>query len=202
MASPSCAGLLPIPRCSGQLDSVAHFPPTRLPAVAERPHPSQSTRPGALGSSLSSLDQVDSSTPHSASLSRCPLRRYPSPVRAVCAKALVRICAGGDQRWSSLPRHLAHSFHGWLLPCRQGFANICQEQPDPRLRSDSERKCPSRQDSTEANRGLAHGDYYRRTRTIASLHSRNCHPANLMSAVTTHNPTPFTVKTPCAAPSV
>ena len=126
MAPESCAGLLPIPRCSGQLDSVAHFPPTRLPAVAECPHPSQSTRPGALGSSLSSLDAVDSSTPHSASLSRCPLRRYPSPVRAVCVNALVRICAGGDQRWSSLPRHLAHSFHGWLLPCRQGFTNSCR----------------------------------------------------------------------------
>jgi len=88
IAPESCAGPLPIPRCSGQLDSVAHFPPTRLPAVAECPHPSQSTCPGALGSSLSSLDPVDSSTPHSASLSRCPLRRYPSPVRAVwCSEA-------------------------------------------------------------------------------------------------------------------
>ena len=28
-------------------------------------------------------------------------------VRAVCVNALVRICAGGDQRWSSLPRQLA-----------------------------------------------------------------------------------------------
>jgi hypothetical protein len=27
-------------------------------------------------------------------------------VGAVCVEALVRICAGGDQRWSSLPRQL------------------------------------------------------------------------------------------------
>ena len=50
------------------------------------------------------LSPVDSATPHSASLSGCSLRRYPSRVRAVCVNALVRICAGGDQRWSSLPR--------------------------------------------------------------------------------------------------
>ena len=32
------------------------------------------------------------------------LCRHSSLVRAVCVNALVRICAGGDQRWSSLPR--------------------------------------------------------------------------------------------------
>ena len=35
----------------------------------------------------------------------CSLRRHSSSVRAVCVNALARICAGGDQRWSSLPRH-------------------------------------------------------------------------------------------------
>ena len=34
------------------------------------------------------------------------LRRYASLVRAVCVNAHVRICAGGDQRWSSLPRQV------------------------------------------------------------------------------------------------
>src|SRR6516165_2490661 len=29
-----------------------------------------------------------------------------SEVRAVCVNALLRICAGGDQRWSSLPRQV------------------------------------------------------------------------------------------------
>src|ERR1039458_2249665 len=33
------------------------------------------------------------------------LSRHPSFRRAVCVDALARICAGGDQRWSSLPRH-------------------------------------------------------------------------------------------------
>ena len=70
------------------------FLPTRLPVVGECPHPSQSTRPGALGPPLPSLEPMDSSTPHSGSLSRCPLRRYSSSVRAVCVNALVRICAG------------------------------------------------------------------------------------------------------------
>jgi hypothetical protein len=34
-----------------------------------------------------------------------------SLVRAVCVNALVRICAGGDQRWSSLPRQLSQHLH-------------------------------------------------------------------------------------------
>jgi D-lactate dehydrogenase, membrane binding len=36
-----------------------------------------------------------------------------SLVRAVCVNALVRICAGGDQRWSSLPRQLQYLHHDW-----------------------------------------------------------------------------------------
>jgi len=39
-----------------------------------------------------------------AGISLATLRRQPSTARAVCVNALVRICAGGDQRWSSLPR--------------------------------------------------------------------------------------------------
>ena len=35
------------------------------------------------------------------------LSRHPSFRRAVCVDALARICAGGDQRWSSLPRQLS-----------------------------------------------------------------------------------------------
>src|ERR1700745_495787 len=34
------------------------------------------------------------------------LSRHSSFRRAVCVNAHVRICAGGDQRWSSLPRQL------------------------------------------------------------------------------------------------
>ena len=43
------------------------------------------------------LRQVDTTTPRSASLSRRPLLRHPSFIRAVCVNAPVRICAGGAQ---------------------------------------------------------------------------------------------------------
>jgi hypothetical protein len=39
-------------------------------------------------------------------LSSRTLLRHSSFVRAVCVEALVRISAGGDQRWSSLPRQV------------------------------------------------------------------------------------------------
>src|SRR5713101_3959318 len=101
MASEGGAGLLPIPCCSRELGSVAHLLAARLQAVAERFSSSQSTRPGALGAVVPHLVPVDSPTPRSASLSPCPLRRHSSAVRAVCVNALARICAGGDQQWSS-----------------------------------------------------------------------------------------------------
>src|ERR1700693_5244923 len=106
MASDGGAGLLPISRCPRELGSVARLLAARLPAVAECFSSSQSTRPGALGTSVPHPVPVDSSTPRSASLSPCSLRRHSSSVRAVCVNALARICAGGDQRWSSLPRPL------------------------------------------------------------------------------------------------
>jgi hypothetical protein len=47
---------------------------------------------------------------HVPGMARCAasstFRRHSSTVRAVCVKAPVRICAGGDQRWSSLPRQV------------------------------------------------------------------------------------------------
>src|ERR1035438_2744855 len=109
MASEGGAGLLPIPCCSRELDSVAHLLAARLQIVAECFSSSQSTRPGAMGAFVPHLVPVDSPTPCSASLSSCPLRRHSSSVRAVCVNALARICAGGDQRWSSLPRQLSES---------------------------------------------------------------------------------------------
>jgi hypothetical protein len=76
----------------------------------------QSTRPGALGTFVPHLVPMDSPTPCSASLSSCPLRRHPSSVRAVCVNALARICAGGDQQLSSLPRHLGELAQSAGLP--------------------------------------------------------------------------------------
>src|SRR5713226_8588963 len=98
------AGLLPIPCCSREHDSVAHLQASRVPAMAECSGPPQSARKDALGTFYPSPETVDSPTPSSAPLSRCTLLRHPSFVRAVCVDALVRICAGGDPQWSSLPR--------------------------------------------------------------------------------------------------
>jgi len=49
---------------------------------------------------------MDSRPTRSASLSYSSFPRHSSKVGAVCVKALVRFCAGGDPRGSSLPRHL------------------------------------------------------------------------------------------------
>src|SRR6516164_1553523 len=104
MAPEGCAGLLPIPRSPREHDSVAHLQASRVQALAECSGPPQSARQDALGTLHPSLEPVDSSTPRSAPLSRCTLLRHPSFIRAVCVNALVRLCAGGDQRWSTLPR--------------------------------------------------------------------------------------------------
>src|SRR5713101_8477414 len=110
MAPEGRAGLLPIPRCSREHDSVAHLQTSRVPAMAECSGPPQSARTDALGTLYPSLEPVDSSTPRSAPLSRCTLLRRSFFVRAVCVDALVRICAGGDQRLSSLPRQEPNYF--------------------------------------------------------------------------------------------
>jgi group II intron reverse transcriptase/maturase len=97
-------GYYQIPCRSGQLDTVAHLCSSRLLAVANCTPTSQSTRTGGVGSTLSTPEPMDSTTPCSASLSHGSLRRYASLVRAVCVNAHVRICAGGGQQWPSLPR--------------------------------------------------------------------------------------------------
>src|ERR1700676_4207438 len=84
-----------------------------MQAMAECSGPPQSTRKDVLGTFYPSPELVDSSTPNSAPLSRCTLLRHSSFVRAVCVDALVRICAGGDQRWSSLPRQWSAGGIGW-----------------------------------------------------------------------------------------
>src|SRR5271166_362471 len=58
----------------------------------------------AVGSAPTDLHPVASSPTRFASLSYSSLFRHSSKVGAVCVEAPVRICAGGDQRWSSLPR--------------------------------------------------------------------------------------------------
>jgi hypothetical protein len=106
MAPEGRAGLLPILCCARKHWSVARLQASHMPIVAERSRPSQSTRAGGLGPSQPTAQPVDSAPTRSASLPRQALRRHSSSVRAVCVNAHVRICAGGDQRWSSLPRQL------------------------------------------------------------------------------------------------
>src|ERR1700751_3456332 len=94
MASHCCAGLLPIPCCARQHDSVAHLSTTCQPAVAECPHPAQSASTGAVGKTYPTVEPMGSPTSRPASLSRRTLLRHSSFVRAVCVDALVRFCAG------------------------------------------------------------------------------------------------------------
>src|SRR6266851_5132817 len=115
MAPEGRAGLLPIPRGSREHDSVAHLQTSRVQAMAECSDAPQPARTDALGTFYPSLEPVDSSTPRSAPLPRRSLLRHSSFVRAVCVDALVRICAGGDQRWSSLPRQLAAKESGSVM---------------------------------------------------------------------------------------
>src|SRR6185436_3565913 len=106
MAPEGCAGLLPIPRSPWEHDSAAHLQTSRVQSMAECSGPPQPARKDALGTIYPSLEPMDSTTPGSASISCCTLLLHSSFVRAVCVDALVRIYAGGDQRWSSLPQQL------------------------------------------------------------------------------------------------
>jgi uncharacterized membrane protein YgcG len=54
-------------------------------------------------------------------LAQCILCRSPSPINA-----LVRICAGGDQRWSSLPRQLARNRATGQMPANSPKARFWQ----------------------------------------------------------------------------
>ncbi len=107
-----CPGLLPIPCGSGELDRLRSSASVRgcggaflSVAVNARGCP-------GIGSPL--LDPLDS-RPRVLHPYPSTLRRQSSKVRAVCVNALVRICAGGDQRWSSLPRQQSVSFVARLV---------------------------------------------------------------------------------------
>src|SRR5438552_13592901 len=94
--------LLPIPCGSRKSKSTSCF--WSAPSSAVVPS-SLSPQPegGALGSPHIDLRPLDSGTSRLASLSHATLLRHSSKVGAVCVNAHVRICAGGDQRCSSIP---------------------------------------------------------------------------------------------------
>src|SRR5262245_61048563 len=107
MADEGRPGLLPIPCCSGQSESARCLPASPMQVVAESSESSQSAWREALATAVCAAGALDSVPASSAPLSSSALCRQASEVGAVCVNALVRICAGGDQRWSSLLRHLS-----------------------------------------------------------------------------------------------
>jgi hypothetical protein len=97
--------LLPLPCGPGKHRPVECLRATLATIVAAHSTPSQSTT-NVVEPDNPDLQAVDSSPTRFASLSYRSLSRHSSKVGAVCVEAPVRFCAGGDQRWSSLPQRV------------------------------------------------------------------------------------------------
>src|SRR6516164_9767490 len=106
MASEGRQRLLPIPRGARKYPTAEHLQAAHQPAVVSGTRTPQSACPQKVGGSHSVVRTVDTAPESPAPLSSSSLLRHSSFIRAVCVNALVRICAGGDQRWSSLLRQL------------------------------------------------------------------------------------------------
>lgn len=103
MATKGCEWLLPLPCGPGKHRPVEYLRTTLAAIVAAPSTPSQSTT-NVVDPDHPDLQAVDSRPTRFASLSYSSFPRHSSKVGAVCVEAPVRFCAGGDQRWSSLPR--------------------------------------------------------------------------------------------------
>src|SRR5215831_14625371 len=114
MATKGCNRLLSLPRRPGKSRPVECLRATLAALVAPHIAPSQSAL-GRVGSHDADLRAMDSRSTRFTSLSYCSLSRHSSKVGAVCVKALVRICAGGNPRGLSLPRHLGLVLCFWYL---------------------------------------------------------------------------------------
>ena len=97
---------LPIPRGARKYPAAEHLQAAHQPAVVSDTRTPQSACTQQVGGSHSVVRPVDTAPESPAPLSSSSLLRHSSFIRAVCVNALVRICAGGDQRWSSLLRQL------------------------------------------------------------------------------------------------
>ena len=106
MASEGRQRLLPIPRGARKYPAAEHLQAAHQPAVVSDTRTPQSACTQKVGGSHSVVRPVDTAPESPAPLSSSSLLRHSSFIRAVCVNALVRICAGGDQRWSSLLRQL------------------------------------------------------------------------------------------------
>src|SRR6202030_4039715 len=126
MAAKGCERLLPLPCGPRQYRSVECLWTTLATIVVAHSTPTQSTTK-VVGPGHPDLQAVDSSSTRSASLSCCSLPRHSSKVGAVCVEAPVRICAGGGQRWSSLPQHLVPTFFEETARRAIGAALGCRE---------------------------------------------------------------------------
>src|ERR1035438_7963920 len=104
MASEGRQRLLPIPRGARKSPAAEHLQAAHQPAVVSGNRTPQSVCPQKVGGSRSVVRTVDTAPESPAPLSSSSLLRHSSFIRAVCVNALVRIRAGGDQRWSSLLR--------------------------------------------------------------------------------------------------
>src|ERR1017187_594679 len=104
MASEGRQRLLPIPRGARKSPAAEHLQAAHQPAVVSGNRTPQSVCPQKVGGSRSVVRTVDTAPESPAPLSSSSLLRHSFFIRAVCVNALVRICAGGDQRWSSLLR--------------------------------------------------------------------------------------------------
>src|SRR5208337_833642 len=107
LASEGRQWLLPIPRGARKSPAAEHLQAAHQPAVVSSNRTPQSVCPQKVGGSHSVVRTVDTAPESPAPLSSSSLLRHSSFIRAVCVNALVRICAGGDQRWSSLLRQTA-----------------------------------------------------------------------------------------------
>src|SRR6202035_1818463 len=104
MASEGRHWLLPIPRSARKSATAEHLQAAYQPAVVPGTRKPQAACPQKVGATPSVIRTVDTTSEGPAPTPSGPLLRHPSFIRAVCVNALVRICAGGDQRWSSLLR--------------------------------------------------------------------------------------------------
>jgi hypothetical protein len=104
MASEGGQRLLPIPRSARKPPSAEHLQAAHQPGVVSGTRTPEPARPQKVGDSHSVVRTMDPAPDSPAPLSSSSLLRHPSFIRAVCVDTLVRICAGGGQRWSSLLR--------------------------------------------------------------------------------------------------
>src|SRR6202035_878244 len=132
MASEGRQRLLPIPRSAREYPAAEHLQAAHQSTVVPGTRTPQSTCPQKVGDSHSVVRKMDTAPEGPAPLSPSSLLRHPSFIRAVCVDALVRICAGGDQTWSSLLRPwklfanpVIGSIHTSEPPTTRTFNKMC-----------------------------------------------------------------------------